>query len=343
MWKPALIIVSAVAVVAGCWSSAALAAEGRIPVSGCQTISASGSYLLTQDLNTTCTCLTIAADDVNLDLDGHVITMSSGNSNCMGVIGQEHTNITVKNGMIKGGGIGVYFSNYNVPGNYVIEKLVVSGMSYSAINMETGCPGSGECGRAQILDNIIKGGSDPSAAGIKLFKVKTSLIERNSIWNCNTGIILEFSRDSIIRKNSISGMNAHGVMLNGSDSNLVVENAVSNTLQHGIYLIDSSNNTLRGNGANGNQLYGINIHNGQNNNLTYNTAGGNYAGIMVEFNAKQNSIDWNQVSGNSTYGIRFDSTTADNVYSNNRSMGAPISDATCNPTCANRDAGGNEQ
>lgn len=59
------------AVCALAWRGEAVAQP--IPISNCQTIGTSGSYVLTQNLTTTGTCLTISADSVTIDLNGFSI------------------------------------------------------------------------------------------------------------------------------------------------------------------------------------------------------------------------------------------------------------------------------
>ncbi len=77
-------------------------------IDSCGTIRESGTWTVTRDLTATGSCLDIEADDVTLDLDGHVVvfdTASSGNTHGVRVgFGRRH--VTVRNGSIRQGGSG---------------------------------------------------------------------------------------------------------------------------------------------------------------------------------------------------------------------------------------------
>ncbi|MEM4160304.1 MAG: hypothetical protein QXH18_03770, partial [Candidatus Micrarchaeia archaeon] len=59
----------------------------QTPISSCQTITASGSYILTQDIFASDTCLRIGADNVVIDCGGHKIIGPGTESNTKGIAG----------------------------------------------------------------------------------------------------------------------------------------------------------------------------------------------------------------------------------------------------------------
>ncbi len=311
-------------------------------------ISQSGSYILTNDLTTPlagCKCLDIQADNVYIDFDGHIIKLSS-TSGCYAVIGNQRTNISIRNGIIDSSDYGIYFYNTTVHGNFVIERMTILNILTSGLEVFNygPCSNSDSCSRVRIIDNIIRGGTGSVASGIRLDGVRSGLIERNSIHKTYYGIYLNASDNNLIRKNTVLSSVAVGIFLQNSNGNMLKENISSRNKSDGIDLENAHGNLLQNNITSNNTYDGIYLYNGSDNNtIIWNTSMENgWNGIYV-FAGNNNTIDWNQVSNNAQYGIRFYTGTSNNVYSNNRSKVSGILDQTCAPTCANDDAGGNRQ
>lgn len=85
---------------------AARAAESRIPISGPLSIATSGSYVVTRDITAGgAAVLTISAGTVTVDLNGHSLLVSGGNTPVVLVNGA--TNLTLMNGRLYGGSDGL--------------------------------------------------------------------------------------------------------------------------------------------------------------------------------------------------------------------------------------------
>ncbi len=330
--------------------TSAYSAEGRIPISSCSTISNSGSYILTDNLTSTCTCITVSADNVNIELDGHTITMTDTTTSCYGITAQDHTNITVQNGTITGGGVGVALFNTVTEGSHMIEGLKISGFSYAGVSISGSCSGNTSCVQVTIIRNIFKTGTGNFTANIVLSNVRSSYIEQNIMNGNYFGISIDNSYNVIVRKNTITNTESYGINVNNSNYNVIRENVVSFSKKSGIFINDSSGNAVMYNSSNRNTDRGIWVYRGSNNNIHGNTCTNNTTGIEIAgdgtagIRSENNSIDWNQVAANSVMGIYFDVNTRNNVYSNNRTQGggSGIVDDTCTtPPCDNIDGGNN--
>ncbi len=79
------------------------------------TLSATGSYCLTNDVTSTATgtaaAITIAADDVLLDLNGHSVTGPGGSSAGIGIYSIAHRSVRVRNGVVRGFSYGVQLTD----------------------------------------------------------------------------------------------------------------------------------------------------------------------------------------------------------------------------------------
>src|SRR5687767_12045619 len=106
-------------------SSSALADEGKIPIYAAGTvISSPGHYVLTRDIAGT---IHVFSDDVVVDLNGRTLTPAGYGVEILAT----STNVTVRNGTIKGGASGIAYSN-STAGNYahvVLEDLTLIGQS----------------------------------------------------------------------------------------------------------------------------------------------------------------------------------------------------------------------
>ena len=123
--------------------------EARTPISSAPfTISSSGSYYLTENLNvTTGDAITITTSQITLDLNGFTISSTAPSATGSGILlGSSVTDIAIFNGHIKGGvtnnaGVyigdgfanGIYFLGGVAPWNVQVREVSVSGCSNSGI------------------------------------------------------------------------------------------------------------------------------------------------------------------------------------------------------------------
>ena len=133
--------------------------DPRTPISSAPfTISVSGSYYLTKNLALTSSSsiprngITIAANNVTLDLNGFTISSTTAASTTVGgiMLNSGVHNITIMNGFIQGGawinnsggysgngfGYGIYYSG-NPPANVVVSKVSVANVLDDGINLFT--------------------------------------------------------------------------------------------------------------------------------------------------------------------------------------------------------------
>jgi hypothetical protein len=133
--------------------------DPRTPISSAPfTISVSGSYYLTKNLTLTSSSsiprngITIAANNVTLDLNGFTISSTTAASTTVGgiMLNSGVHNITIMNGFIQGGawinnsggysgngfGYGIYYSG-NPPANVVVSKVSVANVLDDGINLFT--------------------------------------------------------------------------------------------------------------------------------------------------------------------------------------------------------------
>ena len=130
--------------------------EASTPISSVPfTISNSGTYYLTKNLNVTVgDALTIAANQVTLDLNGFTISSTAPSATGYGILlNSGIRNITIANGFIQGGvtnnGSGIYTGGGflygiaysltgNPPGNTLVSRVSVSGCQLYGIDLAIG-------------------------------------------------------------------------------------------------------------------------------------------------------------------------------------------------------------
>lgn len=105
------------------------AAEGRVPIHEVpSTIVTPGSYYLSRDLtgNSGAALITIASDDVTLDLGGHTVRRTDAGGDVIATSGNR-THIEIRNGRIAGGFKGIHLSNVaGTSFDVVLSRLTIS-------------------------------------------------------------------------------------------------------------------------------------------------------------------------------------------------------------------------
>jgi parallel beta-helix repeat protein len=241
--------------------------------------------------------IVIGADNITLDLNGHVVggdddISDHGVQNFGGFDG-----VTVTNGQIQDFGVGARFFS-------------------SVASRFTGLTVTSNTGSAIVLEL-----SSPSGS-----------IVRNSITNNNFGVVLTFSSMNEVTGNSIDNNAASGLLiLTDSDQNQVTRNSFFSN-DEGIHVEDNSGSTtadgnvLRGNSASNHVTVGLNIGAGAvGTNLIRNDATANtFDGIHVASGAINTLLLGNNSSSNFEDGIQVDSsatTLTKNVANFNTAFG----------------------
>ncbi|MEM0201003.1 MAG: hypothetical protein QXD23_01210 [Candidatus Micrarchaeaceae archaeon] len=183
-----------------------------IPIVNCQNISIPGSYMLTNNISSYNTCITISTSNVTLKCNNKLII---GGNNGYGIIDNGNNDVSISNCNIENYNYGIYASNLK---NINIENVTISGVNTGSVykNVTSGYEGE-----------------------VKISQFKYS------------GISLINSNNLYINKNTANGglFNATGfIMKNVNDSN-VSDNIGNNNQVYGFSFVNSTNNIVLGNRA----------------------------------------------------------------------------------------------
>lgn len=275
-------------------SMGAWASNGRVPVSAGGTITAAGSYYLTEDITASSgTVITIGANDVTLDLNGHTITVPSAGTG----IYCAYSNSRITNGHVVGGQYGVYLdASSNTIISARVDHMVLSGQTSYAIRAE------GVHGFYQVTveDNTV---ASASHQGIRLYNIYGGALCRNRVTNCGShGILVSSGIGLNISGNTSAGNGQDGMFLQSCDDCAITANTSSNNGYSGFDMDTTWDCRLFGNTASKNSSNGFN--------LSYDT---------------WSSLDQNLAGYNSTMGFAFSSST-NTVYGFNRALGNTLHD-----------------
>lgn len=254
-------------------SLSARADEGRIPIHGSIVITQPGHYLLTRNVAGQ---IAVQTSGVVIDLGGHTLTVPAGQPG----IGANvfATRLTVVNGRIQGGAMGIYV--YSGAGTALtIEDVDVSGVTDSGVHV------LGDASRVRIArSRVASAGSgivvsltgtnapiveveevavqNVGADGIQL-SGGTARVSRCTVRQFGTnwtGISLQNGKGAVIEDNQVSGPGTTGIALAAATSGAIVRgNNVSGAAQHGI-LVGGSRHVVEGNQLEGSGGCGIFIN-----------------------------------------------------------------------------------
>lgn len=184
---------------------------------------------------------------------------------------------------------------------YIIENITINGQ------------GSGKC--IEIINSedvffIIRnctlsnsGTIKDSDAAIKLRYVNNGKLVNNNVSFNPYGILLQYSENINISKNSISDNFNLGLELMGSDHNNISYNNFSNN-NNSIYFDTADYNTISNNIINYNLNYGLHLYIGRFNTILKNKIHNNTnSGIYLDYLSKGNIITQNKIYNNQYYGI----------------------------------------
>jgi parallel beta-helix repeat protein len=281
------------------------------------------------------TGLTIGADNITVDLNGHTI---DGTNLKEGITNEKHANVTIVNGTITdfhAAGVNVFGAAGLVLRKLTVRKIGAAGkpQEINAGFVLFKCPG------AKVVDNDVSNRVRVSGAavnGVDVYGSPGARVERNRFdRNVGDGISVFGSARSRLVGNRLEGNGQNGIHVNsGSDSTWVtgnqargnrsagiavgalrngrvLGNTVSGNGEVGLLLFDLSGTMIRGNRARGN-ANGIVLYAGQagvaqyggkhgsrDNRLVANSARKNFrAGIRVRGDGGKDRADDNLISGN---------------------------------------------
>jgi len=294
-----------------------LADEGRIPLFQVTTITQPGHYVVTRNISVSSgSIFTISANDVTLDLNGHLISSSISSASMINILAG-FTDIEIRNGRISGGQFGIFSSDSPVAGIRMrIENVEIEGATVRGIRIDFAEHVDVLSCRIANVGGGIEIGGGSSGAGPQDW---TGTFVNNQILNAQGHgmLLLRLTggeiRGNILRNTGLAiGNTWVGIyVLTSGAGNRIVENEVSGG-KRGIQ-VDTNGNLVAGNVVSNNVVDGILV------------------------SGSNNLIDGNQIEGNTGCGISF-SAGATHAYRNNMLRGN-----TGGTVCgiANTDAGGN--
>ena len=260
--------------------------------------------------------ITIASDNVTVDLNGQ--TLRVFNTNCAGIanIGDTHS-ITVKNGKIIGGNYAIDFMySGNAAGDYTITDLEATSIGSNGGGIYIN--GDGASVYPRIFLERLKI-TKPGSSGIIAWGIDGGRIRQNVISDAGGSGIDCFCFNLEIAGNTITKSSNHGLYLRGGSLALAVRsNVISNNLGVGIYLDSVQNAFIQGNNIANNGSDGIATIGAVGNGVTIdnNTISGN-GGAGINMTATSSfTVRRNTVTRNGTGGI-LSTSGSHNVFDDN--------------------------
>lgn len=256
-------------------------------ITGCGTITETGNYVLNQSINSSGTCLTIAASNVVVDCQGHAINFSESEEIKYGVYSLGYNEITIKNCAINQvndsirAKAGIFLENS--------ENSSILNNSITLLNASDNTPP--ESGYGIFMKNS-------SSANITLNKI-------NITWGVDQvyGMLLQDGvNDSIIHSNNVTT----------NCSNLSVGISLGASSGYYVYNSNLTNNRITSYGSNMNG--GIAIVVGGTGNLIYNnyfnSPNSSYSGFTSEtpwyaHANESNSLNTSKTSGTNIVGKNY--------------------------------------
>lgn len=228
------------------------------------TVNKSGVYCLTKSLSTTITAgsaVTIAASNVVLDLNGFSLDGSGAGmgTTANGIKAERQQNVTVKNGIVRGFYLGIYFADdspYTTSRASVIEEIRADKNTFMGIFIQ----GKGSV----IRNNIVSGtggttntGSDAATVGIGTQGADTRVLG-NDVTDlasvgayAGAGIVVMDGAYCIVAGNRVSNITAAaelsvGIAIGDNVSGAVVSDNRLSGMKFGIYF-DTATGTYMNN------------------------------------------------------------------------------------------------
>lgn len=221
-------------------ASAPLAFAAPRNVNNCTTINEPGAYIVTRNINASGDCLVIAADFVNLDLDGFVISgngTGAGISQTLVTIGQGRRGMVVRNGTITGFQFGV---SLNLSSGARVEAMNVTGNAFHGLwlgdqaaavkNTVTHNGGTGivMSQRGLAEGNVVSDNAGGITAG------SGGNVTRNTVGH-NTGVGIFVTAGGLVSNNVSRNNTGNGIT--ADCPSLVIGNTSSNNLGDNLHVI----------------------------------------------------------------------------------------------------------
>jgi len=229
--------------------------EPRTPISSAPfTISVPGSYYLTTNLtgSSGANGITIASSHVTLDLDGFALLGASGSGNGILISGL-CTNVTVRNGTVRGWGTNCIQVTSPLSHNLVFERLNLSDsgadalIAYASVISECTINGSGAAG-LRVVFSTVRDCAVTACAGNAISAYYCTLRDCKASASGLLGIYITAGTvvGCMVEDNQLSGIyvDAPGCQILG---NTCRGNNLSNNPNHADIFVNASNNRLENN------------------------------------------------------------------------------------------------
>jgi parallel beta-helix repeat protein len=303
---------------------AAMAGEGRTPIWEPTIITDPGRYVVTRNISSGGPVISIAADGVDIDLNGFVLEAPGAPAV---IESSGHSQISIHDGTVRSAVDNIFIEFGK---NVVIEDVHNNFAAGTAILL------SGVTDFALRRNQI----SDAFGAGISVdpFGVApftTGVMSDNLIERAGIGIGVESGSSVTLERNRIYATSTgHGIRVGGSSAVLLTENTVRETAAHGIWLEGSTGCKLHNNLVSLAGFIGIEIGFTTYTLVLDNVVSGSAdSGIFVS--GEGNHIERNVMSKNGAAGFGFGlhlvggSPASPNVYRGNTATGNVGPAAAC--------------
>ena len=290
--------------------------------------------------------LIVGANNITIDLDGHLIDGVGLDS---GILNNGYDSVTITNGVITQFDYGMLL-NPGTSLNIIDSMRLESNQEAGILLSDADQAGNGNI----IRNNTFAANSN----GIWLASnTRFTTIHNNAFGgNAGNGILGEFASDNRIENNEVSRSGGFGIHMMGGGSNTIVNNNLSNnggagigigeellpsnnnlvesnTISGGaggILVADSTGNQILFNNVNGTTGPGITLELSHNNLVRGNDVRANASGISVD-ESNDNRIEANNASGTLGSGIEigalsYNNTVVDNAANQNGGNGIAIED-----------------
>ena len=309
------------------WSALAFDAHGARAISiDCGETITSDTKLDSDLVNCPNNGIVIGADNVTLDLNGHVIdgdgtefTSCPPDELCdIGVVDFDHRGVTIEGGTVRDFSLGVLVvgARDNRVTNLVISNNLFSGLIVADSSRS-------EVDRVTATAN----GLTTDQAGIGVFDSRALTIAKNAVFeNGDIGLFIVGLDDGRIEKNSVSRNPEAGIILDGSGNELS-HNRVSQG-QDGVIVTGDANtiarNSLSGTGCPGECGFGISLEGGTGNVIESNAVVRfHQAGIRIASFEPEgpptvgNTVSRNMIRDSDVDGVLVESTGLDTLLEQN--------------------------
>lgn len=294
-------------------AGAVLAAEGRTPVFAPGTLlGADGKYIVTRNIvGGVGPVITIGAPNVELDLNGFVLSGAAGSPVISIIAGMDH--VTIRNGVLSGGSVGIELVGPPTTRKVDIEDVKIHDSAIQGIHL--GNVEGAALRRNEITDTGSEGIAWDGGATVKHGTIEGNLLRRTS-----AGIVVNTCSSVAVLNNRLEdpGTGAggafpgNGIVLVACQGSLVSENTVERSRIDGIALFNGKGNKLFDNVVRASGGNGIHLDIGTSDTLVLNNvATGNGTGLLASggdgllVEGTQNLLERNQLNSNAGFGLRF--------------------------------------